>query len=352
MPKKALYLTASIAFLFTSCTRCTLHLPSFSRSISIMSYNVENLFDDRDDGTEYREYDPGSGTWDTAMYHAKLANVAEAIRSGGGAGPDICLLQEVENERVVTDLREGYLNVLKYSYSVTAPGGITATTVAMLSRWRPVTALVHRIHVNDDLPLRTILEVEFEIGGRNLIVFNNHWKSKSGGARETEGYRLAAAAFIVERVEELVEENPDVCVVVAGDLNERPMEHTAVDRLYPTALRLDTAVDAPGGDPGGGPCSIYLTDSWAVSGYSNGRMRFFSPWLTTGFQGSYVFRGIWQRIDHFLLVGPADGGLRYSGFEVVMADFLLTEAGYPKRWNGGSASGYSDHLPIILTLER
>ena len=342
-------LTAAIAV--TSCSRCTLNGFSFSRTVTLMSYNVENLFDDRDDGTEYTDYDPGSSDWNTALYHAKLKSVAEAIEAGGKGGPDICLLQEVENERVVTDLLEGYLNVLKYRHAVTAPKNGSATTVALLSRFRPHTVQVHSVYVDDDVLLRPILEVHFDIHGAELLVFNNHWKSKSGGAEETERYRRAAAGFISERVAAIRRDRPDLCIIIAGDLNERPDEQAAVGCAYPTALTVAGDCVAAANHAGlADDKTLRLTGSWAAAVEDS--TLFFSPWLESSYGGSYAYAGAWERIDHFLIAAVPDGnGFRYKEFEVIAADFLLDREGFPLRWNTRLASGYSDHLPIVLTIE-
>jgi len=307
-----------------------------------MSYNVENLFDDRDDGSEYSDYDPGEGTWNTPLYHAKLKNISEAIRATGNGGPDICLLQEVENERVVTDLLEGHLNVLKYRHAITAPKNQSATTVALLSRYRPRAVFAHSVHLDGGVPLRPILEVWFDIHGDGVVVFNNHWKSKSGGARETEIYRRAAAGFIRERVASLAEERPDLCIVIAGDLNERVDEYAASGGEYPTALMI--------GDTGAGG-TLRLTGSWVEA--AAGSSLLFSPWLDTTFRGSYAYAGNWEKIDHFLIAGASEGtGFLYSGFEVIADEFLLDRDGYPRRWSTRTADGYSDHLPILLEMKR
>ncbi len=328
------------AVVLASCSRCTLDGFSFSSSIRIMSYNVENLFDDRDNGTEYSEYDPGNGTWDTSLYHAKLRNTAEAIKACGRGGPDICLLQEVENDRVVTDLLEGYLNVLKYRYTITAPKGDAATTIALLSRYNPQYVLVHMIDPGDKVSLRPILEACFDVRGNGIVLFNNHWKSKYGGAAETESYRRAAAGFIRERVAEIRNERPDLCIVVAGDLNERVDEYAAVDGEYETALAL--ASDGSGG-------MLQLTGSWAEA--ENDPELFFSPWLESTLKGSYAYAGVWEKIDHFLVgCSPEDDGLVYEEFEVIDESFLLNNDGFPRRWSVSRADGYSDHLPILLTL--
>ena len=356
MTRRLVIVLLFTAAVLTSCVRCTLDGFAFSRSVSVMSYNVENLFDDRDDDSEYSDYDPGEGTWDTALYHAKLKNVSEAIRAVGNGGPDICLLQEVENERVVTDLLEGHLNVLKYRHAVTAPKNKSATTVAILSRFKPEAVLVHSIHVDGGVPLRPILEVWFDIRGYGLIFLNNHWKSKSGGARETEVYRRAAAGFISERIASIRRERPDICVIVAGDLNERVNEFSAVGGEYQTALMISgeaaPATAGPvGGTAAGAGKTLQLTGTWSEA--AGGSSLLFSPWLDTSFRGSYAYAGSWEKIDHFLIAGAPDGsGFAYSGFEVIKEDFLLNREGYPRRWSTQLADGYSDHLPILLKMKR
>ncbi len=309
-----------------------------------MSYNVENLFDDQDDGTEYREYDPGSGTWNTALYHAKLKGISEVISAVGRGGPDICLLQEVENKRAVTDLHEGYLNVLKYRYVITAPSSGTATTVAALSRFRPDLVLVHRIHTLDGLPQRTILELQFTIRGDPLVVLNMHWKSKSGGAEATEPYRLAASAFLAERVAYLRNLHPDWPILVAGDLNERENEYESISEEYQTALMLEGESEAVG--------SLYLTDSQADSGVRDSRVVFYSPWLSSSYPGSYAYQGTWERIDHFLYLPAIGGGFVLEDFRVINDELLLNAGGYPNRWDTARAGGFSDHLPILTVLKR
>lgn len=344
MSRKTAFVILIVTVLLPSCSRCTLHVPWSAKSLSVMSYNVENLFDDRDDGTEYREYDPGAGTWNTALYHAKLKSVSEALSLVGAGGPDICLLQEVENERAVTDLHEGYLNVLKYGHVIVAPSDGTATTVAALSRFRPTRVLTHRVHVLDAPPQRPILELQFDLRGDQLVILNMHWKSKSGGADTTEPHRLAASAFVAERVAYLREEHPDWAILVAGDLNEREDEYERVSREYQTALMQAGEGDAPD--------SLYLAKSPFDAGVRGGRVVLFSPWLTSTSPGSYAYQGEWERIDHFLLIPGAAGGFSFGDFRVVDDELLLNPRGYPDRWDALTTGGFSDHLPILIELEH
>jgi len=61
------YMLTGIALLFilAACSPgCTLQGAERSDILVIMSWNVENLFDGIDNGTEYQEFDPGEGSWD------------------------------------------------------------------------------------------------------------------------------------------------------------------------------------------------------------------------------------------------------------------------------------------------
>jgi len=328
--------------LLASCSSC--RGAAGEHSLTILSYNVENLFDDVDNGTEYREFDPGLGTWGTTEYHARLASVAEVLKSCGG--PDIAALQEVENEKVLAALSETYAKDLSYRHLalVEAPG--SAVNTGLLSRY-PITAVKsHRVQVGRRDLGRYIMEVRVFVEGIPLVVFNNHWKSKVDGAEETEPLRIAAAALLTERIAELLAFEPSLDIVVLGDLNEGVGDYEAAGGSYRTALLPLSAEPSGGAD---WPC-ILVTGNPAESSVKKGRLVLFSPWSRG--EGSYVYRGRWLAIDHSLLAPSLfDGkGFSFQDFSVFKAPFLLDEDGFPRSHVKGS--GYSDHLPILLTLSK
>ncbi len=79
-------------------------------------------------------------------------------------------------------------------------------------------------------PSRRSLALEVRFGPRTLTVVNNHWTSKRGDDRlfgatqppvpHTEAQRTCQARVIAESVAELLADDPDAWVIVAGDLNE------------------------------------------------------------------------------------------------------------------------------------
>ncbi len=377
-----------------------------AREITILSYNVENLFDDVDNGTEYPDYRPERGGWSRELFQRKVARIAEAIRKSVPGGPDVVALQEVENLHALQVLRDQGLRGQGYREAVligpsegasTTPpshtdaasamrvigaggsartthparpdrpsagassgaedsgaedgaggsyasaagaarragiaGGGEATHPAVLSRFPVRRTGYHQVGAPDGEPLRGVLEVELEVEGRPLYLFNNHWKSRSGGAARTGPARRAAARVLGRRLQAVLERDPRADILVLGDLNE------SVEEL----------------EDGGG---LLLTGLPERAGLQGQTPVLYEPWYELPYdaRGSYVYRGKWQTLDHILLsAGLFDRqGLAYQrgGFRAVREPFLLDpRSGFPKRWSPSPRrKGYSDHLPLCIRL--
>ncbi len=339
-------LVAALTLLQISCGSCSLPFEDLPPdTLSILSYNVENLFDDVGNGSEYREFDPAHGEWSTDLFHRKLLAVSQAVLHSPRGGADILLLQEVENLNALETLREHYLKGAGYRYLAITDEEESAIELTCLSRFPVSSVRVHHAFV-DGLPQsRPVLECNLDIGGIPLRLLVNHWKSKYGGAEETEPLRIAAASIVTRRLEEIRRRHPGQDVIVAGDLNERTDEYAQVEGAYPTAL-------LPAGTGIHAPDSIRLTTNPEAA---DGASLLFSPWLgrEIGPEGSYYYGGEWEQIDHFLF-GPAlfDGrGFDFVSFSVIAPEVLLNEDGTPYAWSRHSGTGYSDHLPILLELK-
>jgi endonuclease/exonuclease/phosphatase family metal-dependent hydrolase len=325
-----------------------------SPGLTVLCWNVENLFDDVDDGTEFPEYDPGRGRWDTESFRLRVDTVAETIRKAVPGGPDVLVLQEVENENALRALVGEALKDLDYAWTAIVAKPDLPANIAVASR-API-ARVHTIGVSayGDNELRDLLEVEIEQDGRRLHVFNNHWKAKSGGTRQTEGWRVEAACKLGRRVREILDADPQADILAAGDFNENVDEWLQAGRAYQAALvPIDDRPPAEYLD-----CSILLTGRPAEAGMHNGALVLYEPWyeIAESERGSYSYQHQWQTVDHVLLSpGLFDNrGYRYrrESFRVVRLPFLLAADGTPKRWSGLSGvRGYSDHLPLLVTLD-
>ena len=322
---------------------------SSARTITVVSYNVQNLYDATDDGGEFREF-TAAGGWSTELYTAKLRAIGTALRAAVPGGADLVALQEVEHYAAARRLVDLELAQQGYRHVLWLPDPHSATGPVVLSKLpvRRVGALW--VDAPPSLPLRPILEVELALGtapdAPSLFLFNNHWKSKHGGAAETEQYRRRAAALLAARLGEIQAADPAADVLVVGDLNESVDEYERQQRRYPTALMPPAAADS----------ALVVTGTVPSS---DAPQELFSPWFAVGGSaappGSYRYQGDWETIDHVLLGrGLFDAvGVSYAGdgFAVISAG-LLDYSGGPRRFlRGPPAGGYSDHLPLRLDLE-
>ena len=349
LPLAALALAACMA----SCS--SVGQAAASLRITVMSYNVDNLFDAEDSGLEYPEFSVSEGKWDEARYRSRLERLAEVVRAAAPdtKGPDVACLVEVENRRVLEELRRGQLASSGYARSVLVPAPGQAVNCGILTRLPLLGLKAHGIDSRGNQG-RYVLEASLDAGGRRLTVFLCHWKSKLGGAEATEPERACAAALVARRAAEILAADPAAEVLVCGDFNEEPSEFAKIGGAYPTALMPAGPGLAGGAAAVPGAACLLVTGSPAGAGRAeDGSPILYSPWsISDGW--SYMLEGRRERIDGFLLsAGLLDGeGLSFESFGPLDGDFLLDSSGVPLPYNARTGAGYSDHLPIVLTLSR
>lgn len=268
--------------------------------LTILSWNVQNLFDDVTDGGEPPEFDPEGGQWNRTLFLERLERLAGVIRRVPDGVPDVVALQEVENVRTARTLNDRFLIGLGY-HVVGFDDPQLRIVPVLLSRLSPRRA--GQIFLPDfrGEPQRPILEVELEWEGRTVVVWNNHWKSRREGASSSRPARVVAAESLTDRATRLRERYPEAVLVAVGDFNS----DLASEGLLPSWIEVP------------------------------------------GQRGTYFFRGVWDCLDHALVFPPESLDSRL----VVLAPaFLLTESGSPRGYSTRDRGGYSDHLPILLYL--
>jgi endonuclease/exonuclease/phosphatase family metal-dependent hydrolase len=328
--------------LLSSCFGC--NPDPEGREITVMSWNVQNLFDASDDGTEYYEYSPAGG-WDIDDYRSRLAAVAEVVRLAVKGGADVVLLLEVENGGVLDELADSFLRGMSYPYRAATAGAGSAVQVAVLSRIPILSVRSHTIFHPSAPPLRPVLEVELGLeSGESMVLFGSHWKSKSGGAEESEPWRIAAAELLRGEIGRLASRG--VPVVLAGDLNEAWDEAMLNGGAYPVAL-------VPFGDWTEESAGLPVSAERAEAGTAGKGLPLYTPWGEfPPDTGSYRYRDVWERIDHVLLTGEFFNGtgVEYAGFETAADTPWCDNDGYPLAYRTRDGFGYSDHLPLVLRL--
>lgn len=337
------------AFIFLSC------VPPFQEqrdSIVVLFYNVQALFDGKDDGNEYADYRVKSG-WNAELYAMRLDALAEALLAAVPGGPDVAVFAEIENEGVLDDLLARGLKDKGYRFAVAVPDNGSSLRCGLISRLPVLDVRSHALKdpaasVDPDIPARLMLECTLDTGAAPLAILVAHWKSRSEGVQITERERIAYARLMASRSREILLEDPLAELVVMGDFNENPDEYDKIGGRYLTAL-------LPAGKPlpatARFPCFLVARER-SQAGLCAEGITLWSPWFDVeGF--SYAWQGSRERIDQ-MLMGPGlldDTGLSFVDFRPALVDLLLNADGVPDGWNTRTKSGYSDHIPLVLKLK-
>lgn len=336
-----------------------------ARRLVVASWNLEAFFDAEETGTEYDEYKSSSG-WTETKYLARMDRVGAAVAELAKNGPDVLAVQEIENAATLEALASGPLAAFGYRWTAFAGETGGALGVGLLSRYPLSNVRVHSIGSPGYEVPRPILEARLEAGGSPIEIFVCHWKSKLGGEEETEVLRRASAASLARRFAELSVSDTAVGAMALGDLNENVDEFQRVGRRYPTALLPDRhdaadlvstyfAADKAGAlTTLGGRLLVVSSAKPPVSTEIKDAVAVYSPWYDAAWRGSYHYQGQWETIDHALIAASLfDGaGWDYASFSVVDLPPFADESGNPQGYDPRTGAGLSDHLPIVVQLER
>lgn len=315
-------------------------------SFRVMFYNVENLFDIRDDSLKNDDdFQPeGFMHWTSWKYWEKLRNITRVITAVGGMqSPALVGLCEVENDSVIFDLtRRSPLRVQEYAYIVSDSPDERGIDVALLYQRHQFKLLESREYEiefgrQNNHPTRNILHaVGNLINGDTLDVFVCHFPSRSDGERETEPLRIAAATLLREKTDSLFLKRKDAHILIMGDFNDHPDNKSLSGTLQAKPITAQ-------------PDKKRLYNLF----YHRIKERDF---------GSYKYQGRWEVFDQFIVSGDLlmkSNTIRIKENEAHLfkAPFLLEE---DKRYYGEKPfrtslgpryhGGFSDHLPIYMNL--
>ena len=364
LKRSAWYLTA-VSAVFAVLAGCIAIEPDEEekpkeRSVILMTWNVHNLFDGKDNGYEYNEFLESSG-WSTEKYLGRINAISAAIGSVEPR-PDIILLQEIESLKILEDLALSMSGGYSWSHFANNPGA--AVGLGILSRLPLLETRAHSITIGGDTTPRPVLETRVNTEEGEFVFFGCHWKSKLGGDDTTEDVRRASARVILRRIRELWESEPDLGVIVAGDLNENHDEFyrrgaNVVCALVPDdpySAELTGCLDADSGEIAGLQKDFIVTSKNKPPEpvYSpQGAVVLFSPWAGDLENGSYFYSYNWETIDHFLVSYQFfdNAGLEYETVTIVNGQHFTNANGMPVPYNLRTGAGLSDHLPLLLALK-
>lgn len=294
-------------------------LTASADSLCVVSYNVENLFHPENDSlTNDDEWTAdGERHWSFARYNRKVENIAKVLTNiGEWSGVDVVGLQEIENAAVVKKLcytlRRGEYGFVHYD----SPDrrGIDVALIYKKSRvdtllTKAIRVLIprERLSQHSELSTRDILYVSALVDKKDTIhFFVCHFPSQRGGAAESAWKRETAKATLQQAVDSVLTVNKDAKIIVMGDLN---------------------------------------SDEIRVNGLADKRI--------SG-NGTHKFQGRWTFLDHFFVspsINEVSTARIYDAQWIQESDEKYMGLKPKRTYNGFTyQNGYSDHLPIVLTV--
>lgn len=310
--------------------------------ITYASWNVENLFDFEDNphSPGDNQYTPRGWThWYIYRYVKKIANIAEIISE---MEPDIIVLCEVENRRVLEDL----CDVLEDKYNWPMPYIIHKESpdfrgidVAVLSRYKPT--LVTWVKNGGHTRLSPM--VDFDIGGRPLTIIGNHWKSRLGGKDESDKARAGNAQRVRKSYLHVLGVDPSRAILASGDFNDNyddaaPMIHGGFSTNISEVLEGGTNLFCLS--------TLLKPEDRGTFYYSQSR-----TWFS--FDTINVSRGLLQKGEP---ASPWYVATRtYRVYKTAKQTMETNNIPFPFRRVGTPTghkimNGYSDHFPVIVKI--
>lgn len=322
-----------------------------AQSVSIMTMNFQNLFDNIDDpAKDDKAYLPLEAKqseahiaacneipveswrdeclnldWSDAAVDHKLSVIADTIKQvDNGRGADIIAVQEVENIAILERLRNEYLADNGYLPAILIEGtdarGIDSAFLSRLPLAEP--AILHPL-VLDEFPERAgdtrgVLEATFRLPDGSLLTgFAVHFPAPY---HPTE-MRVLAYEHLAALQDDLP---PEHNVFAAGDFNTTSTEDAQKNLLAQYArpfwmISNDACTDCPG--------TYYYArdDNWSFLD-----MILFSP------------------------ASSAETAWQVRAGSVHLANRnpdQVSENNTPNRYNSAAGTGVSDHWPLVVTLE-
>jgi len=350
-------------------------------TIRVAWWNLENLFDTKDDPISRDfEYTPAEG-WTEQAYAAKKANLAAALNElHGGQGPELLGVAEVEGDDVfaelITTMGNTHLKVVKDPSGTSDLRGIDVSLAHDERKLSVVEKRSHVVHLR--YQTRDIFEVVFQLvdTGERLVVIASHWPSRRLGRLASEPLRIAVAenlAFLVRdhvRVDSVtyeqlraendlapVQERSETPVLLFGDFNDEPFDSALVEHLQASS-ELDRVVgptndidvfERETADYRGGDTFLYNA-SWKFLEPEN-----LGTFFIASTPAGEVFANRYQVLDQIVasrgLLKQRGLRLDVESVEIYREPSVATASLRPRPFNRKSLKGTSDHLPVTAVLQ-
>jgi len=262
----------------------------------VMTWNVRNLFNDKNDSSAPQE--EIDNNW--PQRRAEVGQVLYALET------DVIVLQEVENEDVLNQLNTLELDD-RYDYITVSEGNDPrGIDVGVLSKYPFDEVVSHADEVftqsGQTSPnyrfARDAYEVHMTINERHVVLIGVHFKAKDN---DDPDKRLAEAQRTRNIANGIAQNDPTAAIIVLGDFNDVPMSPPYQAVAQPDPSYDNAALLAP------------TADQW-----------------------SYYYSGKQELVDHVMMNPLA--AERVDGGQVRIV-------------HGPEAEDASDHAPVIVGFE-
>jgi endonuclease/exonuclease/phosphatase family metal-dependent hydrolase len=316
------------------------------KTMVVVSYNVENLFDTVN-ATQFDDDDftpGGEKNWTYDRYEKKITDLARVILSIPEKElPAIIGLAEVENRKVLEDLVNNR-GLRRGEYEIIHEEGKDPRGIECALLYRPE-LFKYKSHdyfpiedpVDPDYLYRGILHVKGTgPDGSSLHIYMNHWKSRSGGQQETERQRMFSAISLRKQLDMLLSRESNFKVIIMGDFNDEPTNRSITNGLSASNKRRN----------------IHFGEHFNL---------FYDAHNMEG-EGTYNYMGVWNMLDQVLVsynLLNQDRGLTtgYDGGHILKEEWMMYDsekygAKLPSATYGGPEyyGGPSDHLPVYVVF--
>ena len=306
-----------IYFIFLSLIS-SLPILAENASLRIVSYNVENLFDTQHDTlkNDFSFLPDGMHHWTYRRYQTKIDRIAQVlVNIGGWESVPLVGLCEVENARCLRHLcyklRRFHYKYVHYDSpderGVDVALLYDSTRISILNS-QAIPLMLENDRTRDILYVSALYELR-----DTVHVMLCHLPSQLGGVSSSDWKRQHAKSLLQSHIDSILLLQPSANIVLMGDMNTLPQD----DLNAMTNLML--------------------------------------PIQKSGL-GTHKYQGIWTCLDQFY-VSPS---LVSRAQTMIFSPPWLMEEDVPYldlkprrtyvgyRYN----DGYSDHLPIVLTIQK
>ncbi len=273
-----------------------------AKDISVATYNVENLFDDKNNGHEYKDYKISKFGWNKQKARKKFENTIKAIKF---INADIIALQEVENKALVQKMAQK-LNYKYFAFSkpLNSPFGLGVMSKYKIISQQSIYAGIKKT--------RDFLNVVVSVDDKKLGLWIVHFPTQKYGKQK----RLKVAHVLKQAILNSKQKE----YLILGDFNTKISNNSILAQTF---------------------------------GSLSNKQNYYDPWLSLPHHERYSHKFFNHKsaLDRIILSKNMFDNRNFeykNGSFKVVKGFLANFKGEPNRWN--KTDGYSDHFPILLTL--